>query len=129
VQRALGDRLEREPVRFLSGDLPGLLDEARSSVGRFLAADPDGLAFVANATTGYNAVLQSLRFAPGDELLTNDHEYNATINAMRAVAARDGARVVIVPVPFPIDGPHTVRDAILGAVTDRTRLVVISHVT
>ena len=66
VQRALGDRLESEPVRFLSGDLPGLLDEARAAVALFLGADPDGLAFVANATTGYNAVLQSLRFAPGD---------------------------------------------------------------
>ena len=42
VQRGLGDRLESEPVRFLSGDLPGLLDEARVAVGRFLGADPDG---------------------------------------------------------------------------------------
>ncbi|MFL5715581.1 MAG: aminotransferase class V-fold PLP-dependent enzyme [Chloroflexota bacterium] len=129
AQRAFSDRLEAEPVRFLSGELPALLDDARSAVGRFLGADPDGLAFVANATTGYNAVLQSLRFAPGDELLTNDHEYNATINAMRAVAVRDGARVVVAPVPFPIAGPDDVRDAILGAVTDRTRLVVLSQVT
>src|SRR4051812_44316945 len=129
AQRPLGDRLEAEPVRFLSGDLPALLDDARAAVGRFLDADPGGLAFVANATTGYNAVLQSLRFAPGDELLTNDHEYNATINAMQAVAARDGARVVVVPIPFPTTGPEEVRDAILGGVTDRTRLVVVSHVT
>ncbi len=91
VQRAWRDRLEAEPVQFLTDDLDGLLDEARGAVGRFLGADPEGLAFLANATTGVNTVLQSLRFEPGDELLANDHEYNATINAMRAVAARDGA--------------------------------------
>ena len=128
-QQALRERLEAEPVRFLAGDLPGLLDDARVAVGRFLGADPEGLAFVTNATTGYNAVLQSLRFRPGDELLTDDHEYNATINAMRAVAARDGARVVVAPIPFPTAGPDVVLEAILGAVTPRTRLVVVSHVT
>ena len=42
---------------------------ARSAVGAFLGADPDGLVFVPNATTGVNAVLRSLRFEPGDELL------------------------------------------------------------
>jgi isopenicillin-N epimerase len=129
VQRALCDRLESEPVRFLSGDLPGLLVEAREAVGRFLGADPEGLAFVTNATTGVNTVLQSLRFEPGDELLTDDHEYNATINAMRAVAARDGARVVVAPIPFPIAGPDDAVAALLGAVNERTRLLLVSHVT
>lgn len=129
VQRAWRDRLEAEPVRFLSGDLPGLLDEARAAVGRFLGADPEGLAFVTNATTGVNTVLQSLRFQPGDELLTDDHEYNATINAMRAVATRDGARVVVAPIPFPIASAAEARDAILAAVTGRTRLVLVSQIT
>ncbi len=129
AQQAWRDRLESEPVRFLSGELPSLLAEARASVGRFLGADPEGLAFVPNATTGVNTVLQSLRFEPGDELLTDDHEYNATINAMRAVAARDGARVVVAPIPFPIASPDEALAAILAAVTDRTRLLMVSHVT
>jgi isopenicillin-N epimerase len=129
AQQALRQRMEAEPVRFLTGDLPALLDEARRDVAAFLRADPEGLAFVTNATTGVNAVLQSLRFEPGDELVTNDHEYNATINAMRAVANRDGARLVIARIPFPILGPDEAFDAILGAVTERTRLVFVSHVT
>ncbi|MEC9373152.1 MAG: aminotransferase class V-fold PLP-dependent enzyme, partial [Planctomycetota bacterium] len=32
-------------------------------------------------------------------------------------------------IPFPIDGPDTVVDRILAAVTDRTRLVLVDHVT
>jgi isopenicillin-N epimerase len=129
VQRAWRDRMEAEPVRFLGDDLPGLLDEARAAVGPFLGADREGLAFVPNATTGVNTVLRSLHFEPGDELLTNDHEYNATINALRAVAVRDGAGVVVAPIPFPIGSADEARDAILAAVSERTRLVLLSQVT
>lgn len=129
VQQALRDELETSPVRFLTRELPARLDAAREAVGAFLHADPNGLAFLPNATTGVNTVLASLHFEPGDELLTDDHEYNASINAMRAVAARDGARVVVAPIPFPIGGPDEVVEALLAAVTPRTRLLVVSHVT
>ena len=121
--------MEREPVRFLDRELEGHLADVRERLGAFIGAAPDDLAFVANATTGVNTVLHSLRFAPGDELLTTDHEYNATLNALRHVAARDGARVVIARIPFPIASPDEAVDAILAAVTPRTRLALVSHVT
>jgi isopenicillin-N epimerase len=129
AQTEIRERLERQPVRFLDRELPALLDATRERLGAFLGADPDGLAFVGNATTGANAVLGSLRFRPGDELLTTDHEYNAIVNAMRVVAERDGARVVIAPIPVPVANDDAVVDAVLSRVTDRTRLLVISHVT
>ena len=88
VQREWRDRLESEPVRFLDRELDDALDHVRVVLGAFLGADPDGLVFVPNATTGVNAVLRSLRFEPGDDLLTDDHEYNATLTTMQAVAAR-----------------------------------------
>jgi isopenicillin-N epimerase len=129
AQRAWRDRIEREPVRFLARELAGHLDEARREVAEFLHADPDGLAFVPNATTGVSTVLGSVRFQPGDELLAGDHEYNATLNALRAAATRDGATVVIARVPFPISDPGEVVQAYLDAVTPRTRLALVSHVT
>src|SRR5258705_5272567 len=129
AQRRWRDRMEAQPVQFLARDLPGLLASVRRDLGGFVGADPDDLAFVANATGAVNAVVRSLRFEPGDELLTDDHEYNATINVLRHVAERDGARVVVAGIPFPVATEDEVVEAILGAVTDRTRLALISHVT
>ena len=57
-------RMEREPARFLSGELEGHLERARARLGEFLGADPDDLAFVPNATTGVNTVLRVARFRP-----------------------------------------------------------------
>jgi isopenicillin-N epimerase len=129
TQREWRDRLEAQPVQFLARDLAGLLAGVRRDLGSFVGADPDDLAFVTNATGAVNAVVRSLHFAPGDELLTTDHEYNATINVLRHVAERDGAAVVVAPVPFPVASPDEVVAAILGAVTARTRFALISHVT
>lgn len=129
AQQAWRERMEEEPVRFFSTDLEPALDAARETLGAFVGADPDDLAFVPNATAGFNSVLRSLRFSPGDELLTTDHAYNAAKNAMEYVAERDGARVVIAAVPFPGTEPAAVIEAVLTAVTTRTRLALLDHIT
>src|SRR5437763_9925802 len=128
AQAELRARMERQPLQFLSRDLEGLLDEARGQLARFIGADPDDLAFVPNATSGVNTVIRSLELEPGDELLTTDHAYNACRNALRWQERR-GAKVVVAAVPWPIAGPSQVVDAVLGAVTARTRLALLDHVT
>jgi len=128
-QQSLRDRMERQGVRFFVRDLEGLLDSARAELGAFLGADADDLAFVSNATTGVNAVLRSLDFAPGDELLTTNQEYNACANALRYIAERSGATPVVAEIPFPIASPDQVVEAVLNSVTDRTRIALLDHVT
>jgi isopenicillin-N epimerase len=64
----------------------------------------------------------------GDELLTTDHAYAACRKAMEFVAAAAGARVVVARVPFPVSGDDEVVDAVVAAVTERTRLAVLDHV-
>jgi isopenicillin-N epimerase len=121
--------MEAEPVRFLSRELEGLLDAARAELGAFLGAPAHDLAFVPNATTGVNTVLRALDFGPGDEILATDHAYQACRNACERVAARVGARVVVASVPFPLDSPDRVVEAVLAHVTPQTRLALLDHVT
>jgi isopenicillin-N epimerase len=122
-------KLEANPIRFYTRDYEARFDAARSEIAAFLNADPEGTVIVPNATTGVASVLESLRLRPADELLTNDHEYNATLNALGAVADRAKARVVRVSIPLPIRHPEEVVEAHLAAVTPHTRLALISHVT
>ena len=129
AQHQWRSRMEAEPVRFFTRDLEAFLDEARTAVAAFVGAEPESLAFVPNATAGVNAVLRSLRFDPGDEILVTDHAYNACRNAVEFVAERAGARVVVARVPFPLRAPDDVVAAVLAAVGSRTRLALLDHVT
>lgn len=128
-QNELRAQMEREPVRFFVRELEPLLDDAREVLARFIGADPQGLAFVPNATAGVNAVLRSLDLDKHDELLVTNHEYNACRNALDYVATVNGSKVVVAEVPFPIASPDIVVERIMEKVTDRTRLLLIDHIT
>jgi len=121
-------QMEREPVRFFVRELEPLLDDARRELAAFIGADAEGVAFVPNATAGFNAVLRSLDLDKFDELLLTTHEYNAICNTVEYVAGVVGAKVVVAEVPFPIASPDVVVERVLEKVTDRTRLLVIDHV-
>ena len=129
AQQALRGELEANPVAFLGRQLDDRLAAARVAVGSFVGADPDDLAFVPNATAGIATVLRSAEIGPGDELLATDHEYNAALNALRAAAADRGARVVLARIPLPVAGPDEIVERVMAALTPRTRLALLSHVT
>jgi isopenicillin-N epimerase len=128
-QAALRAEMEAEPVRFLGRELEGRLDAAREALAAFVGADADDLAFIANATGGVNAVLRSLAFWAGDEVLTTDHAYAACRNTLDYVAARSGVKVNVAVVPFPVTSPDAVVEAVLAKVTPRTRLALLDHIT
>ena len=121
-------RMERNPPRFLSRELPGLLRQAAVDLAGFVGTRPERLAFVSNATAGVNAVLRSLELAPGDEIVHTDHVYNAVRQTLRHVTAGSGARCVEAVIGMPVQGAQQILNAVTAACTDRTRLVVIDHV-
>ncbi len=129
AQQLWRTRLEQEPVRFFALELEALLDAARQKLAAFVGANPEQLAFIPNATTGVNTVLRSLRFQSGDELLTTNHEYNASCNALTFAAQQSAAKVVVAEVPFPLESADQIVEAVLAKVSSRTKLVLLDHVS
>lgn len=129
AQAAYRDRMERDPVTFFKADLEGLLDGVRERLGAFLNCRPNDLALVTNATIALCTILNATPLAPGDEILITDHEYQSLLNELERVCARTGARVVAAPIPFPNTDPATVAERVIAAITPRTRLVFVSHIT
>jgi isopenicillin-N epimerase len=118
--------LEREPVEFLSlyRRYPELIEQVRGRLGEYLGARPETLVLVPNATHGVNAVARSLHLRPGDEVVATTHEYGGNTLLWRAVCERTGARFVEVDTL-----PATAVADLLGAVTERTRLLFVSHIS
>lgn len=139
VQQALREEMEQQPARFLLRELCGLsgpsdravprLREAASAVARFMGAQGQDLVFVDNATTGVNAVLGSLELKPGDQILITSLAYGAVRNAAAFVAERSGAGLVTLELPFPRAEPALYLNRLAQALTPRTRLVILDHIT
>lgn len=128
-QQALRTELERQPVHFFMRRYLELLDASRSRLAEFVRAEPADLAFVPNATTGVSTVLRSLDFAPGDEILTTGHDYNACRQALSFVAEKTGAVLRVAALPFPPKSADEIVDAVARAMTPRTRIALLDHVT
>ena len=122
-------RIEAEPVELLARRAQDLLRGVKRPIGAWLGMREEDFGLVTNATEGVNTVLRSLDLRPGDELLTTTHVYNAVRQGMKYVAQRAGASYREVDVPLPVSSPEQIARLVLNALSGRTRLLVIDHIT
>lgn len=127
-QTELRARMDADPVRFFKVELEGLCDRARRALAAFVGCEAEGIALVPNATFAVATVLHSIDYSAGDEIVVTDQEYNATLNELRRICDRTGAVLRWARLPLPLPGPGAVVESVLDAVSERTRLVVVSQI-
>jgi len=121
-------KLERQPVEFIVRQSPKLLAEARARLAEYLHADASDLVYVSNSTTAVNIVSRSLNLHPGDEILATDHEYPAMNQTWEYVANKTGAAYIRRPILLPFSTQAEFIDHFWAGVTQKTRVVFISHI-
>ena len=133
------DEIERHPARYMIRELMTLgmsappaaprLRAAADRVAAFLGTTGEGLAFVDNASSGVNAVLRSLDLKPGDEILIADQAYGGVLRAAAFIALQRGATIGMVELPVLAEDPAGYVGAVERAITARTRLALLDHVS
>jgi isopenicillin-N epimerase len=122
--------LDEQPMDFLVRQYEPAWHAARAKLADFVHCDASDLVFVENATAGMNVVASSVKLQPNDEVLLTDHEYGAVLRIwQRACQEAGAAEPKIANLPAFLSETQEVVDAIMGQVTDRTRLLVVSHIT
>jgi isopenicillin-N epimerase len=131
-QVRLREEMESHPDAFMARMYPDREARAPRHVAQALAAftgtTPDRIALVENATTGVQAVLNSLPFGPGDHILITDHQYNAVRLGVEARCRETGATAVVVRIPLPTTAEAIV-ERVLAAADRHVKLVVLDHIT
>jgi selenocysteine lyase/cysteine desulfurase len=107
-----------------------LEDEARAAAADYLGAEPDEVALTDSTTMGLGLVYARLRLAPGDEVVTTEHDFYATHEALRLREGVDRAtvrRIKLYDQP-ELASVDQIVSAVSSAVGPRTRCLALTWV-
>ncbi len=117
-------------LHFLSNEATERYEAVRGQIQRFLGAEhEDEIIFTSNGTEGFNLVASGWlepRIRPGDEIVLSVMEHHANIVPWHFLRERHGA--VLKWLETDVTGELDL-DALADAITDRTRLVALSHMS
>ncbi len=129
-QRMWQQELASQPMDFFVRKYEPAWLAARCRLADFVGTRPENLVFVENSTAAMNAVANSFPLGKHDEVLLTDHEYGAVVRIwQRACQAVGAAEPQIARLPLRFESAEQVVAAVFSAATDRTRLLVASHIT
>lgn len=128
-QQRWRERLERDPTGFYHYDHPQLVRDSAAIAARRFGGEAKDWVFCENATVAANSVLASFPLRPGDEVLVTSHGYGAVVKAAKVWAERRGAILKTIELPPVVEGQDQIVGLTGNAFTDRSRLLIIDHIT
>lgn len=106
-----------------------LRERLRGKLALALGVSPDEIAVTRNTSEGSNIIVKGIDLKAGDEILITDHNHPSNNHSWKVRARREGLVVKSLPVTFPARSQDELISQVQKAVTPRTRVIAITHVT
>ena len=127
-QRILSE-IEKNPAGLFQHNLRNLWHGMVEKIARRFSLETNSVAIVDNVTDGIVAVLRSLSLEAGDEILLTSMNYGAVAVAARHLAEKQDAKITLAALRFPDPDPQQCIEAVTQALTSRTKIAVLDHIT
>src|SRR5437879_6754043 len=99
----------------------------RTGLAELFGCDREEIAITRNASESLEILLMGMDFKPGDEILTTTQDYPRMLTTLRQREKREGLKLKLMQVPIPPKNLSEIVTAFEKGITDRTRLILISH--
>jgi selenocysteine lyase/cysteine desulfurase len=99
----------------------------RTKLAALAGCSPDELIITRNTTESLDTVIAGFDWKPGDEAVMANQDYGSMIDMFKLQARRHGMRNTMIDIPMDPKSDDEVVQVYAGALTSRTRLLMIPH--
>ncbi len=103
-------------------------ETVRTRLARQWGVDPEEIALTRNASEGLQTCQLGIDLKTGDEVLTSDQDYPRMVETFRQRGRREGIVLRQFPLPVPCEDPAEIVRRFEAGLSERTRLILVSHV-
>jgi isopenicillin-N epimerase len=107
----------------------GIEERVRAKLAALLHVTADEIALPRNTSEATNLIVRGIDLKAGDEAVITEHNHPSNNDSWKVRARRDGFSVRAIPVPVPAQSVPQLLEAIEAAITPRTRVLSVTHVT
>jgi isopenicillin-N epimerase len=122
-------RANEAPAYAMWSVLEPEVETVRTQVAALFGCDKEEIAITRNACESLETILFGFDLQPGDEVLTTNQDYPRTLAALRQRERREGIVVRAISFPVPPPSPADLVDRFRRAITPRTRVMLVSHMS
>jgi selenocysteine lyase/cysteine desulfurase len=117
------------PYHTMVRELYPKIESARRAVANAAGCDPEEIAITRNSSESLEIAQMGIDLEPGDEVLTTNQDYPRMLTTFRQRERRDGIKLKAISFPVPAVSMDDLYQRFEQAVTPRTKLILVCHIT
>jgi selenocysteine lyase/cysteine desulfurase len=123
------DVSNQAPIHFMWNQMEPNVEQVRRKLAAEVGCDPEELAITRNASEGLQICQLGIDLQPGDEVVTTNQDYGRMLDTWDQRVRRDKIVVNKIAFPVPTTNISELTDRIMRAVTPKTKVIHICHIT